>query len=191
MAIFEIEINGWGGEVALGKITKEAYDFWSVRDDDDEELNNHLFWDAYDNDEPNPVTDPTDPRFMGNWHEIDDIAHTSGVNYGMMLIKVTDEDGNTVWESEDTDECQNHGDTIWIDDLDTGYYLKTWQSEKGNFFIGQIETTVFDHRRLKFYITDIDEDPIIHSVEYNDIEVMNEGYDTRGKGSGFEFYEIL
>ena len=58
MATFEIEINGWGGEVVLGKISQEAYEFWSVRDDDDEELNNHLFWDAYGDDEPNPITDP-------------------------------------------------------------------------------------------------------------------------------------
>ena len=191
MATFEIEINGWGGEVVLGKISQEAYEFWSVRDDDDEELNNHLFWDAYGDDEPNPITDPEDPRFLGNWHEIDSIEHCSGANVGMMHIKVTDEDGNTVWESEDTDECQNHVDTFNVSDLDPGFYLKAWQSEKGNFFIGTIETTVFDHRRIKFFISDIEDDPILSGVEYNDIDIDNEGYDTRGKGSGFEFYEIL
>ena len=41
---YEIEITGYGGEIAMGKLTKEQYDFWiDHADRESEELHSHLF----------------------------------------------------------------------------------------------------------------------------------------------------
>lgn len=189
MATFTISINGYGGEVVLGKITKEAYEHWGNRDEDDEALSSHLFWDPYEEEDGNDVTDDEDPRFLGQWWEIDDIEHTNGANVDACTVYVEDSDGNEVWQTEDPElENTSFSDP---DDQPPGYYFKGWSAEKGNFFHAEIEATKFDPEKLKFYATDIDGDTIIDHVEYDGEQLDNEGGDTRGKSQGFEFYEII
>jgi hypothetical protein len=189
VATFTISINGYGGEVVLGKITKEAYEYWSKRDDDDEALNSHLFWDPYEEEDGNEITDDEDPRFLGQWWEIDDIEHTNGANVNECTVFVEDENGNEIYESDEI-KLEN---TTYSDpeDQEAGYYFKGWSAEKGNFFHAEIETDVFDHNKLKFFATDIDGDTIIDHVEYDGEHLDNEGGDTRGKSQGWEFYEIF
>ena len=100
MATYEIEINGYGGEMVLGTIKKEAYEHWSVKGESDEGLNSHLFWDPYEEEDGNDVTDDEDPRFLGQWWEIDDIEHTHGAFFDQCVITVYDEDGNEVWTTD-------------------------------------------------------------------------------------------
>jgi len=186
---YTLTINGYGGEVVLGKITKEAYDHWSVREDDDEGLNSHLFWDPYEEEDGNDVTDDQDPRFLGQWWEIDDIEHTNGANIGGCVVLVEDDDGNEIYE----DDEPKMESISWTDpdDQEPGYYFKGWSAEKGNFFHAEFEAEEFDPAKLKFFATDIDGDTIIDSVEYDGESLENEGGDTRGKSQGWAFYEIL
>lgn len=189
MAIFTIEINGWGGEVVLGEVSKEAFEYWSDRDQDDDALNSHLFWDPNSNENGNEITDDDDPRFLGQWHEIDSIEHTCGAFEEMCHVVVKDEDGNDVWNTDEPEiESVEFADP---QDQAAGYYFKGWVSEKGNFFCADIELDKFEPEKLKLYATDIDGDVMIDSVEYDGQILDNEGYDSRGKGSGWEFYEIF
>ena len=189
MPTYTLEINGRGGEMVLGKITKEAYEHWSTRDDDDEGLQSHLFWDPYEQDDGNDVTDDQDPRFLGQWFELDDIEHATGAFIDYCEVVVYDEDGNEIWR---TDEPQITN-TVFADpdDLNTGYYIKVWQTEKGNFFNAEFETDVFDETKLSFYATNMDNDIVIDAVDYNGESLENDGGDTIGKSTGWNFYEII
>lgn len=189
MPMFTIEINGWGGEMVLGKVTKEAFEHWSTKDQDDEGLSSHLFWDATSDEDGNDVTDPDDLRFLGEWYEIDHIDHTNGAFEDMCHVLVKDEDGNEVWSTDEPAiESTSYSNP---EDQDPGYYFKGWTSEKGNFFYADVSIDKFEPEKLKLYATEIDGDVIIDSVEYDGEELENEGGDTRGKGNGWEFYEIL
>ena len=80
MKTFKLEMYGYGGEMVLGTITKEAYEHWANREEDDEGRHHHLFWDPYEESDGNDVVDDEDPRWLGNWHEID-ILHIHTVRF--------------------------------------------------------------------------------------------------------------
>ena len=109
MKTFKIEMYGYGGEIVLGTITKEAYEHWADRDEEDEGRHHHLFWDPYEEQEGNDVIDDDDPRFLGMWHEIDDITHTHGAFYDRCTVEVIDEDDKTIWEQEPMETLAKDG----------------------------------------------------------------------------------
>jgi hypothetical protein len=189
MTTYTIEINGRGGEMVLGKISKEAYEHWSVKEEFDDGLSSHLFWDPYDPEDGNDVTDDQDPRFLGQWFELDDIEHAYGAFIDYCEITVYDEDNNEVWKTDDP-KISNTS-IVDPDDLDTGHYIKVWQTEKGNFFAGEFEADSFDPEKLSFYATNLDNDVVVDGIDYDGETIDNDGGDTTGKGSGWEFYENI
>jgi len=64
------------------------------------------------------------------------------------------------------------------------YIAQLYSSEKGCFFDGIIETVgEFDPKKLKFYTTEfLNGEDTITSIEYDGVEVDNNGGDTNGKG---------
>lgn len=60
MKTFKLEMYGYGGEMVLGTITKEAYEHWANREEDDEGRHHHLFWDPYEESDGNDVIDDED-----------------------------------------------------------------------------------------------------------------------------------
>jgi len=187
---FSIEIFGYGAEMCVGKITKEQYEFWE--DQDEEVAINHAFWDPYetdpDDEHPNPITDDEDPRFLGYWHECDDVEHSNGAMMDGLTVIVTDEDGKEVYKEHDI-ECEfEHIDK---DDLDPGYYVHGYSSEKGCFYQGEFEAEEFDPKKLSFNGSDIFGDKIVDTVHYDAVHVDNDGGDTRGKSSGISVFEII
>ena len=189
MKTFKLEMYGYGGEMVLGTITKEAYEHWANREEDDEGRHHHLFWDPYEESDGNDVIDDEDPRWLGNWHEIDDIAHTHGAIYDQCTVEVINEDDETIWQTE---EPEIESTTIEDpDDQPTGYYFKGWSSEKGHFFSAEFDAEEFDPKKLKFGATNVDCDVVIDTVEYDGETLDNDGGDTRGKSLGQEFYENL
>lgn len=189
MATYTIQINGWGTEMVLGAITKQAYDYWSIKDEDDSGLANHLFWDPYEAEEGNEVTDESDPRFLGNWYENDDIEHSYGAFSEKCVVIVLDEDDQEIWECDEP--AIKSTSIIDPEEQEAGYYIKIWQTEKGNFFTAEIETDKFDPDKLVFYASNIDGDSVIDSVEYDGQALDTDDIDTRTKSSGWEFYENL
>lgn len=186
--IYEITINGYGGEVVLGKLTKEQYDFWSDKEDEDV-MDNHLFWDPYDEANGNPITDDKDPRFLGYWHDLDDIEHVNGADVDDCQIQIKDEDNNIVWETDDPEIS-----SVVYADVDTqepGYYFKGWTSEKGNFCTAEIKTDKFDPAKLKLHSISIEGDDKISKIEYNGEEIEYDMDSTTGKDQGFELHETV
>lgn len=189
MTTYTIEINGWGAEMVLGGITKEAYDYWSIKDEEDGGLSNHLFWDPYEAVDGNEVTDDSDPRFLGNWYENDNIEHAYGAFCDKCVVTVLDEDDQEIWQCDEP--VIKSTSTINPDEQDVGHYIKIWQAEKGNFFTAEIETDKFDPDKLVFYASNIDGDSVIDSVEYDGQGLDTDDISTSGKSNGWEFYETL
>ena len=192
-------------EITVGDIDSGELEF-DVVDDEDEDRDNAIeeelekeneeeeevelaVSDSGDLDLDFDVVDDEDPRWLGNWHEIDDIAHTHGAFYDQCTVEVINEDDETIWQTEEPDiESTTIEDP---DDQPTGYYFKGWSSEKGHFFSAEFDAEEFDPKKLKFGATNVDCDVVIDTVEYDGETLDNDGGDTRGKSLGQEFYENL
>lgn len=64
------------------------------------------------------------------------------------------------------------------------YVLQFYSAEKGSFYDGIIETVgEFDPKKLKIYSSEfLNGDDTVYSIEYDGVEVDNNGGDTNGKG---------
>jgi len=188
---FSLEIYGYGAEMCVGTITKEQFEFWE--DQEEDAMLAHAFWDPYETDQddenPNPITDDEDPRFLGYWHECDDITHTNGALFDGLTVVVTDEDGNEVYKTHDIPSCD--WEYIDKDDLDPGYYVHAYSSEKGCFYQGEFEAEEFDPAKLSYSGTNVLGDTIVDIVQYGDEMIDNDGGDTRGKSSGISVFEVV
>jgi len=89
---YKVYLLGYGGEHVIGTLTKEQYDFW--KDLEEEDIINHAFWDPWDESDENPVFDDTDPRFLGNWYDLDDLMHENGVSAENALITIEEVDSS-------------------------------------------------------------------------------------------------
>lgn len=190
----DIQLLGYGGEIVMGTVTAEQYNFWQGRED---------FEDAvWDWDHKLPPGTAEDLRFCepGNWHDCDDIAHECSMEMSSScVIRVTEVESNTgIWESTaDITALQDHGVTVeWhnssIEREDyAGRYLFVGQSiEKGSFGSYRIRITQpFDPRRLRINVLEVDGWCLCGSIEYDGQEGENQGdYDTSGKGSYFHLH---
>ena len=187
---FEISIFGRGGEVVVGQISKEKYDYWNSRDSD--ELDEHLGNDGENGDVP-------DEYSLREWSDQDSIAHCSGPEFdtGETLISVTNASGEEIWKVKcDTEYLNKKGievqseSSIEIHELTSGYYFCGKAFEKGTFFSAIHECQVFDPTKLKLIIRDIDGWNLLDEVYYDDESLAGkENSSTRTDGSVF-FVEI-
>lgn len=194
---------GYGGEIAVAKINKEQYDYWSANKEEtgsDAELVDHcVSW----NDEENENPVPESARIVedANWYDTEGhIDNMSGVEFSdSNHIVVTDENGDEIfnetlsWELEDKHGVQLEGNEIMAADHDDVEYAFCFQSmEKGTFFDGDIELTApFDPSKLKIYTTDFEGWELVSGVEYNGEPVEGfDGYDTTGKGYYANVFEV-
>lgn len=192
----EISLNGYGGEIVMGRISEEVYDYWKDRDD--------LADFAYDwNGEFDDV--PADMRFIadGCWYDVDDICHENGCE-ASDLCRITVDDcleSRTIWESStdivDLDEqgvdVNDHAHFVPNETEPKGTCVFMGQSiEKGTFFSGQVRITQpFDPAKLSISWIDCDGWRLISGVSYDGEEV--EGYDaysTTGKSTEFQVFQV-
>ena len=149
--------------------------------------------------------DPDDDNYKRPWYESHtEYEHQYGAEFGSAYMDVDEVDSGeynsnivrevmgresvqdlcnriseeTDWEVEmyDSDECYAGSDVEYIAQL--------YSSEKGCFFDGIIETVgEFDVKKLVFHLSEYDNDEeTITSIEYDGVEVDNNGVDTNGKG---------
>ena len=149
--------------------------------------------------------DPDDDNYKRPWYESHtEYEHQYGAEFGSAYMDVDEVDSGeynsnivrevmgresvqdlcnriseeTDWEVEmyDSDECYAGSDVEYIAQL--------YSSEKGCFFDGIIETVgEFDVKKLVFHLSEYDNDEeTITSIEYDGVEVDNNGGDTNGKG---------
>ena len=99
-----------------------------------------------------------------------------GENLQEMLSKLEEESN---WELELTEMgCEDEAPE------GTDYIAQLYSSEKGQFFDGVIETVgEFDLKKLKVYTTEyMNGEDTVTLIEYDGVEVDNNGGDTNGKG---------
>ena len=142
--------------------------------------------------------------YKSNWFEAPtEFLHQMGVEYGSSYLTVEEVDsmkymskhvadvidGERLNElvdkiQDETDyevELADHGEEL----PDEGEYVcQLYSSEKGQFFDGIIETVGdFDVKKLKFMINEYPNgEDVIDGVEYDGVDVENQGGDSNGKG---------
>lgn len=187
---YEIILTGYGGEIAIGRITREQYEFWKDREDLDEHCHD---WD-------NEMEIPDDMIIArdGSWYECDDIAHENGCEFSdACYVTVYDEDKNEVWTSPlSSAALEERG--VGVDGMnrdehyveygtDVEYYFWGQHFEKGTFQTYEIEIYgKFDPARLNFSIIDVNGWELVNGVSYESIELDDTGgYSTTGKATDY------
>lgn len=148
----------------------------------------------------------TDGEHYHSWYEAPgEYCHQYGVEFGSAYITVEEVDSGEynstviadVIDAQDVEElCSTiEEDSDWeIEPRDQGecdtfepegeYVVQFYSSEKGGFFDGIVETVgEFDPRKLTFVINEYPNgEDIIDSIQYDGVDIANNGGDTNGKG---------
>ena len=117
--------------------------------------------------------------------EVEEVS-SDNYNAGTVATLIDGEDVSALVDKiqEETDyevELTDHGEEL----PDEGEYVcQLYSSEKGQFFDGIIETVGdFDPKKLKFMINEYPNgEDVIDGVEYDGVDVENQGGDSSGKG---------
>ena len=95
---FKVEFGRYGGEVAMGTITKAQFDHWEGRND---ELATHIASADWGDDREDDGT-PEDAKFTKQFYEYEDICHLSGPEFAdgqTMTLTEVDKDGEYLRDS--------------------------------------------------------------------------------------------
>jgi hypothetical protein len=153
------------------------------------------------------LNDADDDMYKRPWYESHtEFEHSHGVEWGSAYLTVTEvessEYGADIVGDEDVvnreplqeylnnlEEANNYEIELTEmgcadDEPDCEAIAQLYSSEKGCFFEGIIETVgEFDPKKLKVYTTEyLNGEDTVSSIEYNGVEVENNGGDTAGKG---------
>ena len=150
--------------------------------------------------------DADDNNYKRPWYESHtEFAHSYGVEWSSAYIVVEEVDSNEfipntvadVIDGENLQELLDKVDESRGYELDPGtmgcadegregteFIAQMYSSEKGQFFDGVIETIgEFDIKKLKVYTTEyLNGEDTITGIEYEGIDIENEGGNTNGKG---------
>jgi hypothetical protein len=208
MRYYRIFIHGYGGEQCFGALTQEQYDFW--KDMEEEHIISHMI-DPYEEDDANPVFDDTDPRWIGEWFENDNITHVNACLLDSAHISIDEYDGSG-YDSNHVREVMKN--TSWhdiyekyldagIDDNITQDWVKNMDDYKYIFFGASIDKGCFgdytielpddeefDFMKLKWYHLETPNgEDFIELLAYGEQELDNCGGDTNGKGMAAGVWE--
>lgn len=172
---------------------------------------------SFDNIDEVPVEaqflhDVDDDNYKRPWYESHtEFEHSYGVEWGSAYLYVVEVDSgeymsNEIAEVLDGENLQEMLSTLEEesnyeleltemgcadDEPDCEAIAQLYSSEKGQFFDGIIETVgEFDPRKLKVYTTEyLNGEDTVTSIEYDGVEVENNGGDTNGKGYSASVWE--
>lgn len=194
---YKLNIWGYGGEIAIGRLNETQYEFWKDKDESDV-IGHCTSWDDEDGsefEEEYGYKVPEEAKFCsdGAWYETEGaLDHMSGCEFSdLNHIVVEDENGNEVWDQGLSWELEeNHGvqleqgETYASDWDDVDYYFCFQSSEKGTFFSADLELKQpFDPSKLKIHTVDFEGWELVTGVDYDGVELEGfDGYDTTGKG---------
>ena len=153
---YEVTLNGIGGEVVVGSITKEQYDYWVDKDDD--EIYQHFLEDDIEDSEV-----PSEAWIGNRWFEMDNIEHLNGCelsNVNNIDVLIDGNERSLVFECNlGKESIKGKGIKIELNKVDwkgleKGYYFLYQPLEKGGLTI-QIETeNEFDPKMLTLICTE-------------------------------------
>ncbi len=186
--VYKIEINGYGAEIVIGKISEESAQYFIDNEIDIGEY-------AAGCDDDAGVPEEFQPFEPGAWFECDNITHQWGPELSSdNEIKVTDASGKEVFTSSlDSGDLDDAGinlvclDEIYIGEMPEGDCIFMGQSnEDGMFFGGEIETKGdFDITKLSISFVDVEDVNIIRKISYDGVELENLDSSTSGNSTSF------
>ncbi len=192
---FNIYLTGYGGEIVIGRITKEQYEFWQDREDLDEYV--------YDYDGEMEIPEEMKMFPDGSWYECDDFVHENGCEFSNACwVTVYDEEDNEVFSCPlDYDSLEDKGvftegmrqDEFYLDsDSDADYAFFGQNFEKGTFQTFEVEDYKFDPAKLNFRLIDVEGWELVTGVSYMSEELDDTGgYSTTDKSSDFKVVEVV
>ena len=169
MATFTIEITGIGGEIVLGEISPEQFDYWQTNELGD-----------YFADWLGLMAVPEELQICNarNWFECDSITHETGIecsNLSNVLIK--DDQGNQIWHSlmgmsalSDAGISINDmvRDRIYAyDDSWAQHVFKGRRIDRGLLFAGTFQSSDFIPNKLSFNTIDVEGWELVHTITYD------------------------
>ena len=155
-----------------------------------------------------------DDDYKRPWYESHtEFEHSMGVELGSAYLVVEEVDSNEYSSNYIADVIEGENLSDMLNELDeaSGYELEPvtmgcadeapegveyiaqlYSSEKGNFFDGVIETVgSFDVKKLKVYTTEyLNGEDTITGIEYEGVEIDNNGGDTNGKGYSVSVWKV-
>ena len=185
---YRIEISGRGGEIAIGKVKREAYDYFDENEVDIEEY-------ASDWDNEQDVPEEFQPFEPGSWYDCDDLTHNCGPELGDAYVTVLDENDTFIYDALTTDaffdlgaDMEQNEEIYPQETLEDGEVYFIGQSiEKGLFQVYEVEAESFDPSKLIFTTVDCDGWELITGVKYDGVDLDDLGeLSTVGKGGEFQ-----
>lgn len=185
---YRIEISGRGGEIAIGKVKREVYDYFDENEVDIEEY-------ANDWDNEQDVPEEFQPFEPGSWYDCDDLTHNCGPELGDAYVTVMDENDTVIYDALTTDaffdlgaDMEQSEEIYPQETLEDGDVYFIGQSiEKGLFLVYEVEADTFDPTKLIFVTTDCDGWELVTGVKYDGVDLDDLGeLSTVGKGAEFQ-----
>lgn len=185
---YRIEISGRGGEIVIGNVKREVYDYFDENEVDIEEY-------ANDWDNEQDVPEEFQPFEPGSWYDCDDLTHSCGPELGDAYVTVMDENDTVIYDALTTDaffdlgaDMEQNEEIYPQETLEDGEAYFIGQSiEKGLFQVYEVEAETFDPAKLIFVTTDCDGWELITGVKYDGVDLDDLGeLSTVGKGGEFQ-----
>ena len=175
---YELTMGRIGGEVVVGSITKEQYDYWVNKNDD--EIYQHFLEDDIEESEV-----PSDTWIGNRWFEMDNVEHLNGCELSIansINVWSTGNERTCVFECDldegtlEKEEVKIQLNEVNFKELKEGYYFLYQPLEKGGLTI-QIETeNEFDPKMLTLICTEFvmpnKKGCFISSVDYEGGDVI-------------------
>ena len=174
---FKIECYSQGGEVVMGVISKEQFNYWTQKQQENEcALDDHFS--EFESDPENTNKDiPENARFNCSWFELDNVVHTNGP-------KISDENIFEIIETDkDEKEIKREKFTMEMDLLDSEYKLTSEEFGPDHdkvsgkyFFLGRaFEKGVWSTMESGMGLIETDEKGLIkENLSFHNIEVYGE-----------------
>ena len=184
---YRIELSGRGGEIAIGKVKREVYDYFEENEVDIEEY-------ASDWDNELDVPEEFQPFEPGSWYDCDDLCHNCGPELDDCYITVMDENDTVIYDALTTSAfidlgMEYDGEEIYPQEtLEDGEAYFIGQSiEKGLFQVYEVEAESFDPAKIKLTVDDCDGWELVTGLSYdgNSLDDLGE-LSTVGKGCEFQ-----
>ena len=199
---FRLNFSRYGGEVAMGTITKDQYEYWSDNDGFEEYMG-QVDFDAEDANKEIPKRAQFDQPF----YEYSNICHMSGPEWAdsqTMYIEEMDKDGKPLENEDggyvqdiqhDFEDLESLGAEVVCDEehhassksCEHEYYVFGQYFNKGGWYTGDVIETGPDGieiDNLKIRYTNADGFKVFNEIEY-DGEVYYLEEDSTGKSSSF------
>ena len=175
---YELTMGRIGGEVVVGSITKEQYDYWVNKNDD--EIYQHFLEDDIEESEV-----PSDAWIGNRWFEMDNVEHLNGCELSIansINVWSTGNERTCVFECDldegtlEKEEVKIQLNEVNFKELKEGYYFMYHPLEKGGLTI-EIETeNEFDPKMLTLICTEFvmpnKKGCFISSVDYEGGDVI-------------------